>query len=249
MLDEQDRDTALVANRPQQRDQRAYFLVVEPAGRLVHEQQRGAACEGARELDALQRAERQSGRRVRGNAVEPEERQQLAAALSNFGFFPAHPRQRERVAGKVTARPRVHADHHVRQHAKRREQREVLERAADAEIGNAVRRQRQQRAIAETDIASLRRVEPAQAVEQRRLSRAVGADEPDDLTFRHVERHTVERNDAAEAHGEIADGEKRLARRGHARAYTGRAWGCQRRGDAVRKILPCEPRKRFRCRP
>src|SRR5256885_14683983 len=97
------------------------------------------------------------------------------------------PRQAQRVAEEVAARPAVHADHHVLQHAERREEREVLEGAADAEVGDAVRWQRQQRASAEVDVAALGRVEPAQAVEEGRLAGAVGAGEPDDLAAGHVE--------------------------------------------------------------
>src|SRR5207253_4051139 len=89
----------------------------------------------------------------------------------------------------------------------------------------------QQRAVPEADVSALRRVEPAQAVEERRLAGAVRPDEADDLPLAHVERDAVERDDATEADGEVANGEDRRPGRGHDRAYTGTAWACQRRAD------------------
>src|SRR5213594_283190 len=192
----------------------------------------------ARQLDALERAERQPGGGVRGDGRQVEEREQLARALADLRLLAPHPRQAQRVAEEVAARATVDADHHVLEHGERREQREVLEGAADAEVGDAVRRQRQQRAVAEADVPPLWRVEPAQAVEQRRLAGAVGADEPDDLALGHVEGDAVERDDASEADGEITDGENRLPRRGHARAYTGRAGPCQTPGRSCAGARP-----------
>src|SRR5213595_2243048 len=130
---------------------------------------------------------RPPGGGVRGDGRQVEEREQLARALADLRLLAPHPRQAQRVAEEVAARATVDADHHVLEHGERREQREVLEGAADAEVGDAVRRQRQQRAVAEADVPPLWRVEPAQAVEQRRLAGAVGADEPDDLALGHVE--------------------------------------------------------------
>src|SRR5688572_29092762 len=47
--------------------------------------------------------------------------------------------------------------------------------------------------------AGLRPAEPADDVEQRRLARAVGSDDPDDLELADFERDVVQRPDAAEA--------------------------------------------------
>ena len=90
------------------------------------------------------------------------------------------------------------ADAHVVEHRQVAEQREVLEGAADADVGDAVRRPAQDAAALEQDVAGARRVEPAEAVEQRRLAGAVRADQAEDLALPHVERDVVERDDAAE---------------------------------------------------
>ena len=77
MLDQQDRQAALVAQAADQRPERRHLLVVQPAGGLVEQQERRPAGERARELDALQRRKGQPGRRMRRQRVDPEE---LAAA-------------------------------------------------------------------------------------------------------------------------------------------------------------------------
>ena len=69
----------------------------------------------------------------------------------------------------------------------------------------------QHRLALEQDVAAVRRVEPADAVEQCRLAGAVRADQPEDLAFVDRERDAVERDDAAKAHRDIADFEQRRA--------------------------------------
>ena len=60
-----------------------------------------------------------------------------------------------------------------------------------------------------SDVAAVRRVEARDEVEDRRLARAVGADQADDLPLRHVERDVVDRDDAAEAAREVTRFEQR----------------------------------------
>ena len=54
-----------------------------------------------------------------------------------------------------------------------------------------------------------RRGEAGDDVEDRRLARAVRADEPDDLAGLDREAHAVDRDDAAELHDEVGHGERR----------------------------------------
>ena len=61
----------------------------------------------------------------------------------------------------------------------------------------------QQVGAVEVESAGRRLVDPADDVEHRRLARAVGSDQPADLTLVDRERQTVERNDATEAHGDV----------------------------------------------
>src|SRR5439155_1677291 len=89
----------------------------------------------------------------------------------------------------------------------RREEGEVLERPPDAELRDPMGRQPEDRTAVEADITLVGRGEAAQAVEERRLAGAVRADEADDLPRVHVEGDGVEREDAAEADGEVTNGQ------------------------------------------
>src|SRR6185369_5840889 len=123
---------------------------------------------------------------------------------------------------------------------------EVLEGASQPEVGDPVGRDRQQRAIAEADVALIRGVDPGQAVEERRLARTVGADQPDDLALGDVERDVLERNDPAEADRDVAHRENRGPALGHSGAYTGEPPPCQRR----RRLWALRPRsQRFSFSP
>src|SRR5205814_9741669 len=74
----------------------------------------------------------------------------------------------------------------------------------DAVRGDRVRREVEQRAAVENDLAGGRIVEPAEAIEERRLAGAVRADEADDGAALDVEAELVEGDNAAEVNREIA---------------------------------------------
>src|SRR5215471_12378577 len=65
----------------------------------------------------------------------------------------------------------------------------------------------------EGDRAGGRLVQPADAIEQTGLARAVGTNESDDLPAGDVEGHPVESGDASKADGEVVDGEQGRDRR------------------------------------
>ena len=67
----------------------------------------------------------------------------------------------------------------------------------------------QDRAALEQDVALVGHVEAGQAIEERGLAGAVGADQPGDAAGRHVEGDAVERDDAAEAHRHVAHAQQR----------------------------------------
>ena len=72
-----------------------------------------------------------------------------------------------------------------------------------------VRRELQQVLAVVEDRAGIRLVESRDDVEGRRLARAVGPDQAEDLTLGDVERDVVEGDDAPEAASEVLDGEQR----------------------------------------
>src|SRR5260221_14174007 len=106
----------------------------------------------------------------------------------------------------MAADQNILADRHVA------EQREVLEGAANAEPGHGAPRQRQQRASVEPDVAPAAVIDPADAIEQAGLARAVGPDQAADLALSDRERYAVERHHAAEMQGDVLDGQQRLSR-------------------------------------
>ena len=100
------------------------------------------------------------------------------------------------------------ADADVVHHREVRKQRDVLEGAADADLGDPVRRPRQDARAFHQDVAGRRLIEPGEAVEERGLAGAVRSDQAEDWPLMHVEGHAIERNDAAEHDADVANREQ-----------------------------------------
>jgi hypothetical protein len=120
----------------------------------------------------------------------------------------ADPWQLQRVTDEIALGAAVSADADVVAHGEAREQRNVLERAADADLCNLLRLILEDAGPLHQDLALARLIEPAQAVEQRRLARAVRSDQAQDLALLHIERHAIQRNDATEHDAHVANGEQ-----------------------------------------
>ncbi len=229
---------SLVAQPPDQRAELGDLLVVEPAGRLVEQQQLGPRCERARQFDPLAGAERQAfGQFVRDGA-QLEQVEEPPRGLLERPLLAPHPRQMQGVADEVAAAARMPADPHIVEHRLALEQGEVLKGAANAEVGDAMGRPAEQRAAREPDIAADRRVKAAQAIEQGRLARPIGPDQPEDLTLIEIERHAVERDDAAEPYHDLAD----LEQLGPGRAISHRRGRKRRAALPDMHRTPCTPR-------
>jgi len=97
----------------------------------------------------------------------------------------------------------VGADEDVLEHRHVREELDVLERPRDPELDHAARRRVHQRVAVEDDVAGVDAIEPCDHVERGCLAGAVRPDQPGDRAFCHVERHVVERDDAAEPQGSL----------------------------------------------
>src|SRR5215468_4688097 len=208
VLDEEDGHLAAVADGAHELTERGHLFVVEAACRLVEEEELGLAGQGAPQLHALEGAEGQPRRRAIRHVVEVEKRDELARRLACLLLLAAHPGQLERVAREVAARAAVHAYQHVVEHAHGGEEGEVLEGAPDAELGDVMGGCGDDGAPFEEDVALLRSVEASDAVEERRLARAVGTDQSHDLTGAHLEGDGIESHDATEAHRDITDGQE-----------------------------------------
>ena len=110
----------------------------------------------------------------------------------------------ERAAENPRLQMRVHSDKEIVDDRAVTKQRQVLERAPDAETRKMVRPVSQQVVAVEADVAGGRIIDPADHVEDRRLAGAVGADEADDLVLPDVDRHSGESLDAAKTLRDVA---------------------------------------------
>ena len=100
------------------------------------------------------------------------------------------------------------ADADIVEHRKIGKQRDVLEGAADADLGDLVRRARQDAGAFHQDVAGRRLIEPRETVEQRGLAGAVRSDQAEDRALVHVEGYAIQRDDAAEHDADVANREQ-----------------------------------------
>ena len=99
----------------------------------------------------------------------------------------------------------MHPHEHVLERRHLHEEPDVLERAADAERGDRVRRLVGDVDAVEQDRARGRLVDPGELVEERRLAGAVRADQRDDRAARDREVDVVRRDEAAELLAQLGD--------------------------------------------
>ena len=183
----------------------AQLVRVEPACRLVEQQQLGLADQRARQRHALLHRVGQRRRQPVGDVLAAELRADAAARRSRSARSSRSERGSPSSALATPARAKaLGADHHVLEHAQAGEQPHPLQRARDpdAGAGGSVRTRRAS-APATRSCPTCGSHEPADDVEQRRLARAVGADHAEHLARLDVQRDAVERGDPAEAHRQL----------------------------------------------
>ena len=181
--------------------ERLGFALGHARGRLVEADHPRRDREDRRELDDAPGAGRELGDEPVRVPPEPEEVDQLR------GFGPLRPlgagRVRQVQQRSPERRPLAGLERELHRLAHRQlgKQRGGLERAAQARVRSAVRREVRDVPAEEVDPALARDVAPDR-VEQRRLAGAVGPDEPDDLAGFGAELDGVDRDEPAEQHGE-----------------------------------------------
>ncbi len=194
------------------------LVVVEAAGRLVEQQQLGLGGERARQLDALLRAERQAG------DGQVRDRAELAASRSGPPPSRSVRRSCRRTQGRRSASDSGSLREAEWAPTRMLSRTDSLLKAATfwkvrpmpmpaIRCGGLA----EDVAAVELDGAGARRVEAAEAVEQRRLAGAVRTDQPEDLALADLEADAVERHDAAEANRDVTDGDD--GRRGRSDAH------------------------------
>src|SRR6266567_8648005 len=122
-----------------------------------------------------------------GDALEIETAEDLMHLVVDGGLAAANPGQFQRVADDVARGARMGADADVVHYRKIGKQRDVLEGAANADLGDAVRWSLEDADAFHQDVAGARLVEPGEAVEQCGLAGAVRSDQAEDLALMHIE--------------------------------------------------------------
>ena len=166
------------------------LVLVEAGGRLVEEQKARPHRQRAGDLDHALVA---VGQRGRGRA---------RPALD------AHARERRlRPHGRLgAARADAHGgDHHVLEHAQAAEQAHPLEGPGEPGAGDLIGRPAGQVAAERQDPAAGRRQHAGDHVDQRRLARAVGADQPQDLAALEPQADAVDRAQLVEVLADLLD--------------------------------------------
>jgi hypothetical protein len=169
-------------------------LRVERAERLVEEQDARLDGERAGERDALALAARELRGIAVGEARQPDQVEQLAdAALDLRRRRPLRALSRVQPVGDVVG------------HAHVLEQRVVLEHEPDRAL---LHRQEGGVVAAEQDAAAVRRVEPGDDAQQRRLARARGAEQAEQLARAHVEVEVVQHGGRVEGLRQALDADR-----------------------------------------
>jgi len=113
--------------------------------------------------------------------------EELARPVGRAALLTLEPRRAQDRLDDPAAEARVHPDEYVLETRHGRKQADVLERPPHAHLRHSVRRQADDLVAVEQHLAARRGVDARQHVEERRLPRAVGADQTDDTALRHRE--------------------------------------------------------------
>ena len=199
VLDDEHADPAPRGQRTDHAAELGRFVGVEARGGLVEQEHGRFGHERAGDADEARDTVRQ---RRRPHVEHVAELQLLDDLVHERGRRRA-PRP-EQVGEVGPPRLVVRRDEQVLAHRHLLEQLDGLPRPHDAGAGPPLHRPAVDGGVAETDRSARRRREAGDDVEDRRLARAVRADEPDDLAGFDREAHAVDRDDTAELHDEVA---------------------------------------------
>src|SRR5574343_1176638 len=203
VLDQDDGGAELLVDVQDEAAHVLLLLDVHAGHGCVEQQHAGLHRQGAAQVHALLQAVGQAAHRRLAEGLDLEEiddvLDELAVrALLAFGGAPA-----DGLLEDVRLHLEVAPRHDVVDHAHALEEREVLEGARHAHLGDLTRVHVREGLATEGDLAFLGRVDAVDAVEHRALAGAVGADDGADLVLADVEADVGQRLDAAEAQGDV----------------------------------------------
>ena len=180
---------------------------VDPGGGFVEQEERGVEHQHPAEFEEFALAARQPACVLLGEVVQVEEVEGVGHALVERGLLRGDDgrtgeRAKRRLAGLVRGGEReVGGDAHPGEQFGR------LERPADARGGDGVWRTPDDILAPQPDAAGVGGEHARHEVEQCRLPRTVGADEPRDGALGHRERRPVDGGQPPERLDEVIDGE------------------------------------------
>ena len=187
--DEQGGDVQLLVQAAEPAAQLLAHLGIERAERLVEQQHARLDRERARKRDALSLAAGELRGVTLGLPIELHEFQELVHAAANFGLGRPLP-------SAFDTQP----EGDILEHGEVAEQRVVLEHEADLALTHV--RVRGVLAI-DDDLARIRKVEPGDDAQERRLSAPRRAEQRHELAGGDVDAHPVERDEAAEGLADV----------------------------------------------
>ena len=186
---------------------------VHASGRFVEQQQRGFGRHGTRDLETPLGPIGQVVGGFVDQILEAQFLEQRIAVLDDLVLLTQGRRRPQDGAENRRTGPTVTADHHVFQHGHVLEQPDVLERSGHPQFGDDIGLQAVDPLAGATrlemDVAAGGNIDAGDAVEDRGLARAVGADQRDDLARHDVQADVIDGAQTAEVHGQVLDVENR----------------------------------------
>jgi hypothetical protein len=217
VLDDQE-GVALLAELVEVVQQARFERRVDPGERLVEQEHVRVGQQGTREFEELALAPREVARALLGEVVDVEELQGLPDAFEEFALLALHPtaderghRPPERLAPLVLRR-----EHHVLEDGHLLEFPGDLEGPDEPPVGDLIRFESGDVLPVEVDRAVVGFVDAGDAVEHRRLARAVRADQPGEPAGLDREARPVDRDDPPETLVEVLDAQRQGGRRARA---------------------------------
>src|SRR5262249_35046970 len=178
----------------------------------VQEEEPRARGQGHRQLEPPLVTVGQGGRHLVTPDVEPHEVEDRPRVPGEAPLLLAHPPALEEGAPEPDAAPQMKPGEHVVEHGEAGKHARLLERADEAAPGDGVGAPAGDADALVADQAGRRPLKAGDHVERRRFTGAVRADQAGDGAGRHLEADVAERGDAAEAHRDAADLDRRRTR-------------------------------------
>src|SRR5579872_1880685 len=196
VLDEQNADAAR-ARRTDEPENGIDLIAAQSGKRLVEQQHFRLDGKGSQHFEHAFLSERQRFRPHAGARLERRPREQRTRC-----FF----------RSLRLSRACIERDHQTFADAQTPKHHRSLKRARDAERSDAMHGKMRQRAIAERHRPGARTLQPADHVEERRLSRAVRTDDAEHFARLRFERNALERDDAAKTDADVLDAQAHARR-------------------------------------